>query len=1107
MSENDAPPQMLFSARRIAQILELPEPTLDQQRVIEAPLGPTLVVAGAGSGKTETMAGRVVWLVANRIVRRDEILGLTFTRKAAGELSERIDRRLSRIDQLAREGRIGELSADAAGEDALLRPRVSTYNAFADAIVREHGARIGTDPDAALLSTSASWLLARRVVVASQDARLSAREDRFGTIVDALQRLAGEFLDHGADGDAVAQFGNVWASAIAPACNRALAQPGAIERFHTAMTALPILADLVDQYRSAKAAAGAVDFADQVAGALAIVAGAPEVVDELRRHYRVVLLDEYQDTSVQQSRLLSTLFADSAVMAVGDPHQSIYGWRGASAANLVSFARAFSPSGRCAHFALMTSWRNDAAVLDAANAVIGAQHVEGIAIPPLQARPSAGAGRVRQRFAATIEDEAIEVADFFAQVRGRHRGEAPHSGAILFRAKRHMTVFADALAARGIPHRILGLGGLLSTPEVVDVVAALRVLSDPSQGSSLIRLLVGPRFGVGLGDLAALRGLAARLPRVDAAFGELPEAVQERVRASVGPEEQLSLVDALDVLARLRPGSPFTRHFSVEGLDRLGEAAGVFHRLRAVTAGSIPDVIRAIERELRLDIELAANESRGPARTSTAQLRSFLDEIQTFLAADERGTLASLLAWLDHAEETDELMPRTEPPEPGVVQLLTIHGSKGLEWDAVAVVRMVGDELPKRPRSTQGWLGYGSLPYAFRGDRDALPVLDWSPDRDPVRKDLSAAVSDFASQMKHHLESEERRLAYVAVTRARNELLLTGSRWGGQRKPRDPSPYLVEIVDALGLPAISVPDDEDNPYEGREGVPVEWPMAPLGGRTERVHDAARLVEEAMERDTASPLVAAPDIARLLDERSARSSRRQAEDPRRVAASRFKEFVADYARAQASVERPMPEKPYRATTLGTRFHAWVEARSGLAGSTSPLDDLLWEQDDAEVDSSPVADAEEAALAALQERFIASEWGMLSPLEVECEIDIRLPGAEGIDRLICKLDAVYRRSGRIEIVDWKTGAAPRTASERADRMLQLALYRVAYHKRSGIPLDQIDVVLYYVASDTVIRSDRVYSEEELVHLWNAARAARAGSSDSGSMSPNDESTVPS
>lgn len=1098
-------PVARLSALQIADVLELPPPTEPQQRVIEAPLSPVLVVAGAGSGKTETMAARVVWLVVNGIVRRDEILGLTFTRKAAGELAERIERRLARIDALTREGRI-EAIAGVGDENLLLRPRVSTYNAFADSLVREHSARVGRDPDAALLSPSASWLLARRVVISSRDPRLADREDRFGTVVDSVQRLAGEVLDHGVDLDELSAYGDRIARSIEPACNPTLANPGDIEKFHRSMSALPVLAGLVRDYARAKAAQGTVDFADQVSGALEIVTAAPAVADEVRGQYRVVLLDEYQDTSVQQTQLLAELFADGAVMAVGDPHQSIYGWRGASADNLASFPAAFARTVACSHMALMTSWRNDSLILEAANALITDRGTRGIQIPPLEPRPGAPAGRVEHVYANTIDDEAAEVAEFFARARREHRRDTAHSGAILFRTKRHMTVFADALAERGIPHRILGLGGLLSTPEVVDVVAVLRVLDDPRQGSALIRILSGPRFGLGLSDLAALRRLADTLARRAADLTPLAPEVLARMRDSVGPDEQPSIVDALDRIRSLRPDSALLSEFSSEALDRLRAASGMFQRLRGVLGGPIPEVIRAIERELLLDIELAANETRGPAGLATAQLRSFLDEIQGFLAVDERGSLSRLLAWLDHAEETDELMPRTEPPEPGVVQLLTIHGAKGLEWDAVAVVRMVHDELPARPRSTQGWMGYGTLPYRFRGDRSALPALAWEEAGD--RKALRSAITQFKASVKDHLAAEERRLAYVAVTRARSDLLLTGSRWGGQRDQRAPSVFLDEIGAALGWDSIGAPDDSANPYEGRRGPAVTWPMDPLGSRTDRVHRAAEHVRGALdqwrERPVGEPDVD-PEIVRLLAERDERAALRLATDdgPRRVAASRFKDFVVDAGAALDEFVRPMPERPYRATTLGTRFHAWVESRSGQPGRGASIDDALWELDlgdDEGVDSGAEpgvveAESEEAALRRLQETFLRSEWAELAPIEVETEIDMSLRGATGVEQIICKLDAVYRREdrgGRIEIVDWKTGAPPRSAADRSTRMLQLALYRLAYHKRTGVPLEQIDVVLYYVADDLTIRSDRVYSEPELAHLWNAARAARAGSS---------------
>ncbi len=1126
-----------LSASVIATALGLPQPTFDQRAVIEAPPAPALVIAGAGSGKTETMAGRVVWLVANGHVRRDEVLGLTFTRKAAGELGERIESRLTRMDEYSHRGLLPHLDALAAAgalddvwrrvvmvperrrraklgeeldriaeqfgtgsspaeaarliaEDALLRSRVTTYNAFADAIVREHAARIGRDAEAALLSQSGSWLTARRAVIQSLDERLAEREDRFGTVVDAVQHLAGELLDNRVAADEVGAFGERFAAAVAPLVNRDLASPGDVEKLHTAMSGLPVLAGLADDYARAKQANNALDFADQVSGALEIVSRAPEVAAELRDQYRVVLLDEYQDTSVIQTQLLAAIFRDAAVMAVGDPHQSIYGWRGASADNLGAFPGAFALTSRCERFALMVSWRNDRAILDAANRLIAGAEAPGIEVPPLEPRPGAGEGRLTHAFETTIEAEAAAVAEWFADVRGAHTTShaQPHSGAILFRAKRHMSVFADALAERGIPHRILGLGGLLSTPEVVDVVAALRVLSDPSQGSSLIRLLVGPRFAVGVADMAALHELASTLAQRDEAFVRLPDHVLQRLRGSVGIDEQVSIVDALDVVRALPADYRLLSEFTEEGIHRLKAAGAVLERLRSAVAQPVPELIRTIELELGLDIELSANESRGPARLAGTQLRSFVDEIRTFLAADERGSIGSLLAWLDHAEDTDELMPRPEPPEPGVVQLLTIHGAKGLEWDAVAVVRLVQDELPKRSRSTLGWLGFGVLPYVFRGDRAALPSLAWDPGEPTDRRGLQGAITAFKAESKAFQEREERRLAYVAVTRARSDLMLSGSRWGGQKEARKPSAYLEEIISAAQLDPIEVDESDENPYEGRLGATLQWPLDPLGARGDRVRAAAAMAEAALATEQrADP---SEQLKRLLLERAARGRAIEHDAPPRVAASRFKDFVDDFAGTVRSIGRPVPERPYDQTRRGTLFHAWVEQRSGMAGRGTSLDDGLWEIDEERVDTE-ASRADAAELERLIATFLASEWAHLRPIEVETEIDVRLAGAEGLGTVVCKLDAVYRRGDRIEIVDWKTGRPPRSQAERDERLFQLALYRVAYHKRHGVPLENLDVVLYYVSDDLVIRSDRVYSESELAQRWNAARDARSAS----------------
>ncbi|HEX5731126.1 ATP-dependent DNA helicase [Microbacterium sp.] len=1103
-----------LSADVIAAALGQFPPTDEQAAVIEAPLAPALVVAGAGSGKTETMAARVVWLVANGIVRRDEVLGLTFTRKAAGELSDRIQRRLQRLAEFEQRGLLaalpalhadgrldlfGELeraggdgakasaarhaamdalaaevraSPGAPDDDTLLhRPTVATYNSFADQIVREHAVRIGRDAEAVLLSESAAWLLMRRVVFASDDPRLETRGEAVRSIVDAALRIARDGVDNLVSFDELADFPSRFSDVLErPSTRKGTVVYGDVAEAQEKVGALALLADLAREYAAEKRRIGVLDFSDQVAGALDVVRTHPVVAAEVRERYRVVLLDEYQDTSVVQTDLLAALFADSGVMAVGDPHQAIYGWRGASAGNLGGFPAAFSPDRTCAHFSLLTSWRNSSDVLTAANAVLAPLAASAsVAVDELRARPAAPRGSVGLVFETDLDTEADRVAEWFAQVRAaRAMDGRSTTGAILFRSKKHMVRFGDALGRHGIPHRILGLGGLLSTPEVVDVVCALRVLSDPSAGSALIRLLAGPRWAIGLPDLRELGALARRIARHDAALQPLAPDVVERIRSSAGDDDG-SLVDALDFVLRHQPDHGWLSGFTREARERLRDAASVFAGLRRAVGMPIPDIVRLIEVELRLDVELAANESRGPARIASAQLRAFVDELHAFLAADESGSIANLLAWLDHAEQLDEFAPRTEPPEADVVQLLTIHGSKGLEWDAVAVVRLVKDELPSMPRDTKGWLGFGILPYSFRGDARWLPALQWERAVAPTQQHLKAAFDSFVAANRARQLEEDRRLAYVAVTRARDHLLLSGASWSGTKRPRERSVFLSEIAAALGLD-LADDDPGDDPYLGERRV-LQWPIDPLGARREAVQRAAAAVRAAAALPRATP---DRDAALLLAERDER--RRPSADaaPTRIAASRYKEFVSDYAGTVARIARPMPERPFRQTRLGTLFHAWVEQRSGRIGMARSLDDALWELDeDAPATTASAEDAE--VLAKLQANFAASEWGALSPIEVETEIDFPVAeGAAGLDGrphvVICKLDAVYRRDdrgGRIEIVDWKTGAPPRTASERQERMLQLQLYRRAYHEKHGVPLDQIDVALYYVADDLVLR----------------------------------------
>lgn len=1025
----------IWSAQALAQALGRPAPTAEQRAIIEAPLAPALVIAGAGSGKTETMAARVVWLIANGQVRPEQVLALTFTRKAAGELSGRIRERLATLDRVRRTGGPAVWDGSASG------PVIATYNGFADRVVREHGGRDPVDGSPAVLSESAAWLMMRTLVLNSSDARWEDRPESLDTIVDAALRLARDATDNGADLDAVDAFAADFAAVLDLPSRSGRGPLQEVTEAVGRVAALPLLTRLAREYAAAKRRRGAIDFSDQIADALA-VARTAGVAERIRQEHRVVLLDEYQDTSVAQTQLLSELFRGTPVMAVGDPHQAIYGWRGASAANLAGFGDDFAPGGGCGRFALTVSWRNGARILGAAAAVAEPLRAASpLPVAELRARPDGPDGTVESAVVHDVDAEAEKVAEWFVQVR-RDRADRglPTSGAVLARSRKHLPRFAEALGRCGVAHRVIGLGGLLSIPEVVDVVSALRVIADPGAGSALIRILEGPRFDVGLADIAALGELARRL-RSD----------------SPGGSRESSIVEALDGLRRRPDDHPSLAAITPPGRSRLREAAEVMARLRAAAASPIPDLIRLVQAELRLDVEAAANEGRGPVRAASAPFRAFLDEVHAFLALDDRMSLDGVLAWLDHADSIDELAVRSEPPEDGVVQLMTIHGAKGLEWDAVAVVRMVEDELPAAPRDLRGWLGFGVLPGPFRLDRRSIPQLEWRGAAVDSQQALRDAFRRYADEIRGQRRREERRLAYVAVTRARERLLLSASPWAGTSRPREVSEFLREIVVATG---IGLPDLDPgcDPFPGRRRV-LSWPQDPLGARREKVSAAADAVLRAMAAPRVPP---DPDLALLLAERDERAEAPGL--PVRIPASRMGGIAADLEAALAGAARPLPQAPHPRARVGTRFHRWVEARSGVGAAQAVLADALWAEE-------TVDDAEERELGRLQRAFEASEWGPLTPLAVESEIHLRHPGPDGRDHVVvCRLDAVYRRAergGRIEIVDWKTGPAPRDDRERTERMTQVELYRRAYAQRSGLPVAQIDVAVFFVGEGVVLR----------------------------------------
>ncbi|EIV95730.1 ATP-dependent helicase, partial [Frankia sp. QA3] len=479
----------------LRDLLEVPY-TDEQIAAATAPLEPGVIVAGAGSGKTSVMAARVVWLVATRQVRAEQVLGLTFTTKAAAELAGRVRLALRKAGAADPGGWSGPGSAVDAEVDG--EPTVATYHAFAGRLVVDNALRLGLEPDIALLSGAARYQLAARVARA-YGGPVQALTRSLGAVVGELVALDAEMSEHLIDPAKLVAFDTAFLEEVLAALDAAGGRRGTkgvqerLRRFAAAARGRSELAALVAEYRAARRERDVLDFGDQVTYAARLAETMPEVGRAERARAAVVLLDEYQDTSVAQRRMLTGLFGGGhPVTAVGDPCQAIYGWRGASVANLDHFPTHFprADGQPAAVYELSVNQRSGGRLLDLANAVAAQLRARHRVV---KLRPRADVAERGETVVALHASWADEVA----WIAGRLRevvdaGTGPGDIAVLVRARGDIPPLLTALQAVGLPVEVVGLTGLLTVPEVAEIVAMLEVLDAPTANAALVRLLTGP---------------------------------------------------------------------------------------------------------------------------------------------------------------------------------------------------------------------------------------------------------------------------------------------------------------------------------------------------------------------------------------------------------------------------------------------------------------------------------------------------------------------------------------------------------------------------------------------------------------------------------------
>lgn len=620
-------------------MLDLSALNSQQRRAVETLDGPVLILAGAGTGKTRVITWRVAHLIA-RGVPPENILAVTFTNKAAREMRERV---AGLLPGLRRSSPGAAQRARAAASDGAGQPTICTFHSLCVRILRRHIARLGYKPNFVIYDESDQLGVVRRIL-----AGISSRNEKAdpAAVLALLSRLRN-------GGERAATFGDPHARALAE--------------------------HILARYQAALRACNAVDFDDLLLLTLRLFEEHPDALEACRAQYRHVMVDEYQDTNAAQFRLLLALAGRHRnLCVVGDDDQSIYGWRGAEIGNLLDLEKHF-PDVRV--IKLEQNYRSTNTILAAANALI--QHNARRRAKRLWSQKGEGA-KIWLRSCDNEDDEAQAVVARIELARMAER--LPWSAhAVLFRTNQQSRPLETALRRARIPYRVVGGSSWFDRREVRDALAWLKVLVNPDDDASLLRIANVPARGLSEATMERLlaasheRGTtvfaAMKTPAVTAAF---PARTRESIAAFVGLVEMAraelagSGIPAVGAgaAARIASLSAWVDNF----LDRIGYYAD----------------LRRWER----DAESAENRIRN--------LKDLIAEMDASRPADG--------AWLESVQNflEDVCLETDREAEPerdaDAVTLITMHSCKGLEFRRVHIVGLEEGLLPHARAREEGTL-------------------------------------------------------------------------------------------------------------------------------------------------------------------------------------------------------------------------------------------------------------------------------------------------------------------------------------------------------------------------------------------------------------------
>lgn len=1024
-----------------------------QLNAVKAPRDPAVMVAGAGSGKTTSMSARIAFLIGSGYVMPEQVLGLTFTTKATAQL---LDSARSRITELAR-------LHPQSFEDESGDPVILTYNSFASGIVAEFGALLGRDFGADVLTDGARQQLAYRLVCNTQQ-DLSGISVGPAKITSDLLALDSELSELAIEPTLVIEYDKKVIDYIAGLTN----SNETLRKISRTSARRIALSHLVQDWRALKHSRELIEFSDQVRLATKIVLKFPQVASEIRSRFAIALLDEYQDTSISQRILLETIFSDGfPVTAVGDPCQAIYGWRGASVENINSFPQQFPniDNQDASVYPLSANRRSGIQILELANLISENLRTEHPNVQRLDPTRNTQ-GEITLALFDFADEELNWTADQIAVQHGAIKAAGLDEDIAVLAATGNLLLrMRDALQQRGVPVQLHSAAGLLSQPLVMDLRAILEIIHEPTANPSFVRWASGVKWRIGARDLAALGDRAGEIAKSRGRVNA--KSIEQALAAAVEGIDLVDVVSLSDALFDLGE----LDHYSTGAIERFGAMAQQIRSLRSHSGEPLLEFIGRVIRKSGIDIQAQLNENDSVA------INEFMNLAADFNDIDGRVSLGAFISRLNDIERFDISLDFEQSVEKSAVQLITIYKAKGLEYTHVYLPNLSAGAFPGG-KARGNWSSDATMaPWPLRQDAPA-PIADF-PDYSLTKLSEANFKKNYLAHFDALKERDNERLAYVAFTRAKDSLTLSGNWWGvSWKKPHGPHPFLTAAHNLLAGTSAHIPfwapqPEGDRPEREQDSQGLSWPAPVPQDLVEQLIQESTYVNnsvgEHFERDEFGDLTReesdiAAQWAQSLEAMNRERARlelpiRRVTLPRSLGASSMLRAMREPEVFAVELARPMPRKPSYVAARGTEIHAFIENYYGM----QTLFD--WDELEGALDSG----AKDSKITrTLKQAFLAGRFAQMTPAAVEQQFCLTISGRS----ITGYIDAVFDIDGRFLVVDWKTGG-----TEHLDPA-QLAFYRLAWARIAGVNWQDIDTafVMLSLGTEILVDTDEIIRDLE-------------------------------